>query len=153
MCLQCVTNPWYYGTPFPGWMLMRARRADSLGEMAVRDWGLVQCNDPSIIFKTTPFLYEDEDQLWDSVDSFDQEIACHPVIGYELIHAFKQVPPIYRIKRLYVKYRILGCGMSTQLYLYLADFIANSHPFVEEDPFPNNNAHSEHDYHFDPKEP
>ena len=36
MCLQCVTNPYYYGSPFPGWYLIRARRSACGKEMGVK---------------------------------------------------------------------------------------------------------------------
>lgn len=154
MCLQCTTNPWYFdGEVLPGYWLIRARRG-YFDEMEPKDWGLVKCNDPSLIFKTTPYLYDDLDTLWEKYDSFYDEWYCSPDLGYDIISAFKQIKPDFRLKRLFVKYgEYYSRNIMMQLYIYLADFIQRATVYTEQDAFPNSDDCSPTDYTYNPKEP
>ena len=151
MCLTCMMDPWYFGEVMPGFYLIRGRR-EYFDEAKIKDWGLQVCNDPDILFETTPYLYDVEDLLDKKIEQFRQEMYCSPDLGYEIIKAFKQVPCTYRLKRLFVKYggynryRIMD-----QLYIYLADYVQNAIPTVDEFPFGENGF--KYDYDFDPKLP
>ena len=58
------------------------------------------------------------------------------------------------MKRLFVKYGEFDKrNIMMQLYIYMADFIANSTPDSDRDGFPENDKYFEHNYKFDPKEP
>lgn len=150
MCTQCLVNPFYYGEVMPGWFLIRARRASS--DMDVKDWGLVECNDPSIVFSTTPYIPASGFSVAE-IEKFSDELVCDPSTGYRLIAAFKQVKPIFRVLRLYSKH--MAFRLEDRLFLYLADYIKNSTPETDSDPFPqlDNESTIAHDYTFDPKEP
>lgn len=148
-----MVNPLYYGEVLPGFFLIRARR-QYFDEMYPKEWGLVICNGPSLIWKTTPYLYEDVKQLDEATDSFQDEFYCSPILGHKIIESFKSIPCSYRMKKLFVKYGEFDKkNVMMQLYIYMADFIANSTPDFDKDAFPNNDNCFEHDYKFDPKEP
>ena len=152
MCLTCMMDTWYFGEVMPGFHLIRGRR-EYFDEAKIKDWGLQVCNDPDIIFETTPYLYNNEDVFYENCEKFRQELYCSPDLGYEIIKAFKQVPCTYRLKRLFVKYGKFGdrYRIMTQLYIYLAEFIQNATPIVDEFPFGENGF--KYDYNFDPKLP
>lgn len=54
MCEQCVADTKNYCEPIPGWLLVRAQKDGNY--MKKDDWGLVECNDPTFLFKTTPWI-------------------------------------------------------------------------------------------------
>jgi len=54
MCEQCCAQADGWGEFLSGWFLCRANKDGH--EMSVGDWGLVECNDPTFIFRTTPVL-------------------------------------------------------------------------------------------------
>jgi hypothetical protein len=146
MCLQCSVNPFYFTDVLPGWDLIRARRNDD--EMKMKEWGLVQCNDPSIIFKTTPILYEDNEQLDKAIEEFSNELICEPYIGFKLCSAFNKIE---HDEDLFDKY--IAFGFNEKFYVYLADFIQKANPTLDTDPFPHLDAICDHDYEYDPKKP
>lgn len=149
MCLQCLTNPFYYGEVLPTWYLIRARRHAE--EMRPKDWGLLQCNDPSIIFSTTPYIYKSEDLLDEAINAFSAELICSPAIGYALCVAYEKFPKPFALRRLFAKYH--AYSFTSQLYIVLAEHIRNTTPFTEPDEFPNNDQFWVTDYVFDPKLP
>lgn len=107
MCEQCLTNPVFFGEPIPGFILARARRQGN--DWNIGDWGLIECNDPSIYFSNTPTpnpcwgMTDDEEEAWsESVDKTSPEYIrwrtwpgafserfedCGPNLGYRLIKA------------------------------------------------------------------
>jgi hypothetical protein len=150
MCLQCLTNPLFFGEVLPGWSLFRARR-EAPGEMEVGDWGLVRMDDPDIIFKTMPMLdplegldtedyNEDIKQLVreyeDRVERFYFETFCPMRIGYLLIEAAKKV----------------GFDEEGDLFFHawlfdhIAKHIEKTEPFIERDPYPESDNERKHDY-------
>ena len=54
MCEQCLTNIWNFGEVLPELWVVRARRDGEI--MEAGDWGLVLCNDPSIVWEKTPLV-------------------------------------------------------------------------------------------------
>jgi hypothetical protein len=153
MCTTCFVNPFFYGEVLPGFFLIRARR-QYFDEMYPKEWGLVVCNGPSLIWKTTPYLYDDENLLDKAMDAFQDEFYCTPELGYMIISSFKEVYCTFRMKRLFVKYgQFYKRRILAQLYIYMADYIANSIPEIDVDQFPDNDKCFEHNYEFDPKEP
>lgn len=52
MCEQCLTWPISFGNPLPGFRLMRARRDGHTWKRG--EWALIECNDPTYTWKTTP---------------------------------------------------------------------------------------------------
>lgn len=96
MCLQCVTKAVSYGEVFPGFHLMKAMNTDYPDNPTWKEgqWGLVECNDPSIYF-TKPFMKDvPEDDSNDVFLNFletgqetDQDILAvnDPRIAYRLI--------------------------------------------------------------------
>jgi len=87
MCMQCQCATASFGEVLPGFYLVRARR-DEYGKdddsMKTKDWGLVQSNDPCIIWQETPVLGR---SYW----NFYTELYCSPDIGHKLIEAIRQV--------------------------------------------------------------
>jgi hypothetical protein len=110
MCEQCNADAVSFGEPIPGWFLMRARR-DGI-EWKQGDWGLVQSNDPSVTWTTTPtpsglFGIEDEAEqeawfeanrdtpayarVWQDVPTdFQEAFRVTPDLGYDLVTAAKE---------------------------------------------------------------
>lgn len=105
MCEQCLTNAVWFGQPIPGFSLARARRQGN--DWNIGDWGLIECNDPSITWSVTPTpsptwgMTDDEEDAWyDNTDrnseewkrgtsfpyAFSQHFEdCGPNLGYRLI--------------------------------------------------------------------
>lgn len=152
MCTQCLVNPFYYGEIAPDWFLIRARREESGDRgMQIGDWGLVEVNDPSIVFKTTPFVYADVAKLDKAMDAFEDELFTDIYTGYRFYSALQKVKFTISSKRLMVKHRCYN--FNDKLYMYLADYIANSTPVLEQDPFPHIDQTVKHDYSFNPRLP
>jgi hypothetical protein len=59
MCEQCVANAHAWIDILPGWWLVRAHKDGN--EMRAGQWGLMHCNDPSLILATDPRTAEHED--------------------------------------------------------------------------------------------
>ena len=93
MCLQCLTDPYYYGEVFPGWSLMRARR-QYFTEMKIKEWGLIECNDPTFYFMTTPQLLEDEDKEWILARNFSEELSGSLSECKRLVDSFVTTPEV-----------------------------------------------------------
>jgi hypothetical protein len=150
MCTQCIVNPFYYGDIAPGWFLIRARREET-GVMEIGDWGLVECDNPNIVFKTTPFIYADKEKLFDAIGNFSGEMFTDIEAGYRLYSAMEKVKININSRRLMVKYHCFG--FNSRFYMYLADYIANSNPETSSDPFPDSDKFVKHDYSFNPRLP
>jgi len=158
MCTQCIVNPLYFGEVLPGWYLIRARR-EAPNEMDVGDWGLLRCNDPDVVFKTTPMKDpdpSDEDgtkdpesstisdpnllkEFYNRVDKFSDEFYCSPYIGYLLVEAGIRVGYNHENDGSFIDW----------LFSYLGEYIDKTEPTVEEDCFPHLDAVSKHDYSLD----
>ena len=59
MCEQCVANAHGWIEILPGWQLCRAHKNGN--DMKAGQWGLLTCNDPSLILVTDPRTNEHED--------------------------------------------------------------------------------------------
>ena len=152
MCTQCLVNPFYYGEIAPGWFLIRARRNENDKDgMKIGDWGLVECNGPSIVFKTTPFVYADERKLDIAIEKFSDELYTDVRTGYRLYEALNKVKIPISAKRFMVKHNCFN--FEEKFYMYLADYIEKSNPVLEQDPFPNLDDLIEHDYEMNPRLP
>jgi len=55
MCQQCTTKAESYGEFLPKWFLMRATK-EGEEDWPKGHWGLVECNDPTFVFKQTPII-------------------------------------------------------------------------------------------------
>ena len=151
MCEQCEVNPLYFGDPLPGWLLIRARRES---EMKVGQWGLVQCNDPTFVWTTTPAaspifgMSDSEIEAYEKVNGFcdewaavgddfiDSLVHCGPMDGYRIVDACMQVG-----------YDSLVHGdVIVWLFSYLGKWITENEPTTEEDPFPHLDEMCPHDY-------
>ncbi len=128
MCTQCVVDPLYYGEFAPGWFLIRATKPDE-GIMEADDWGLVECNNPSVVFSTTPIVYEDLDMTYNRYVEFWDELFMQPSTGYRLYSAMINVKIPFRVKRQWIKNFVTT--FEYRFYYYLADFIKNSIPVKE----------------------
>jgi hypothetical protein len=115
MCEQCLTNPISFGEPMPGFFLKRARRDGN--DWKQGEWGLIECNDPSYRWCTTPTpdstwgMTDDEEEAWfenadksspeyrraievlsDSENDFYAAFkVCSPLSGYDLVKAAIEV--------------------------------------------------------------
>ncbi len=133
MCTQCVVNPIYYGEIAPGWWLMRARKDEGgLDGMKAGEWGIVECNDPTIVFDVTPVVYNDADQTWELYYKFYYNFMFAPSIGHKFYTAMEKVKIPFRVKRQWVKNSIYG--FEQQFYYYLADFIKTATLDYDGDP-------------------
>lgn len=149
MCEQCLVNPLNFGEPMPGWFLIRARREN---DMKVGQWGLVEANDPTFVWTTTPKLQPnfqmtiDEEEAfsietgwhidYDIFGDFHDAFDCSPNIGYKLVKscmAVGYIPDVHYDVREW-------------LFSYLALWIHNNEPTVDADPFPHLDETCPHDY-------
>jgi hypothetical protein len=138
MCEQCLVNPLYFGEVFPGWFLIRARRDGDL--MKVGDWGLLECNDPSIIWSVTPIIKEPDSLTIAEFDArftvFCDELYVPPLIGYRLVKSVVDAG-IFQ----------MGNGnFNISLFEHLAKWINNHDPLKGVDSFPHMDASRNHDY-------
>lgn len=142
MCTQCVVNPIYYGEVAPGWWLIRARK-DEVGDdgMKVGDWGLVECNDPSIVFSVTPVVYDNDTDTYNTYTEFFYNFMFAPSVGYRLYKSMENVTVPFRVKRQWIK--DMAYSFEERFYYYLADFIKTATLDYDGDP------HCD----FDPREP
>lgn len=120
MCEQCLTWPISFGEPLRGFWLLRARRDGN--DWKKGEWGLVQCNDPTFIWKTTPVV--GSDKVFPYTDEFANAFDCPPTVGHALVTA--------AVERGYK----LDTPFLSWLYFYLADWIAKTPYTEEDDPLP-----------------
>lgn len=100
MCEQCTAKTVDYGSPLPGWYLVRATVDGWF--MKKDQWGLVRQNDPDFCWNPTPIpdpykgLDEDDDcnlsrfldkDFLKGYEEFWPELQASPKAGYELIVA------------------------------------------------------------------
>lgn len=126
MCEQCLVNPISFGSPLEGYTLMRARRTGN--DWAKGEWALIECNDPTFTWWTTPVLgkkpYSKE---------FDNAFNCDPISGHNLYEAC-------------VKAGFEGGWITNWLYQYLAEWIDKAEITEEGDPFPHLEAQNPSDF-------
>lgn len=85
MCEQCSAKTVLYGELLTGWYLVRATQ-DGL-YMKKDEWGLVECNDPTFSFMTTPVI--------DPFDGMsDEEINKVPIDEF-----FKKHDPFVEVSK------------------------------------------------------
>lgn len=133
MCTQCVVNPIYYGEIAPGWFLMRARK-DEYGSDGMRagEWGIVECNDPTIVFDVTPIVYTNSEQTWETYYKFYYNFMFAPSVGYKFYNAVNSANIPFRVRRQWLREGIYG--FEQRLYYYLADFIKTAELDYGDDP-------------------
>lgn len=73
MCEQCLTNPIYFGEPLPGLYLARARRDGN--DWKKREWGLIEINDPSFVWTSTPTVNPCFGMDLDEIEAY---VEAHP---------------------------------------------------------------------------
>ncbi len=130
MCLQCLTHPWYYGEIAPGFTLARSTKENS--DWGVGEWGLIECNDPSVVFKHTPYL---ESYSRGDLGDFYEAFRLPMGLSSRLLSALNSVQYSFAVRRLWVKH--LAHSVEDRLYIYLAEFIKDSSPTQDVDPFPH----------------
>jgi len=121
MCEQCLVNPLEFGEVFPGFWLMRARRDGDSWKKG--QWGLVECNDPTYVWYSTPGSTE---KLWDYPDEFPQAFDADPVSGYRLVKA-----------AMTKGYDPDEGGFMPWLWAYLSEYIQMAEVKEGGDPFPS----------------
>lgn len=123
--------------------------------MKVGDWGLVRCNDPAVVWSTTPRINpvkgmtEEEEEIYFAVEGrwkthheraeeFEQSCLRDLSIGecYDLVAACVDVG--YRRKE--------DGNPVVWLFDYLGDWIAKTEPTTDDDPFPYLDEQMPHDY-------
>lgn len=147
MCEQCLTWPVSFGSPLPGYTLMRARRNGN--DWLQGEWGLVECNDPTYIWKATPtpnpvfgMTDEEEEAFLQSIpedskeykranaycapDDFESAIWNSPLHGYRLVSA--------AIKR---GYDPKDYNFARWLFDYLGEWLKTAPMEDEGDAFPS----------------
>lgn len=160
MCMQCYVNPYYFYDIMPGWTLIRARRAyglpnDDDGHMKLGDWGLLQSNDPSVVWSPTPQnvpywynSYELRNDAFEEYYTFNPDDAQNNNVPEEFRDALDWLDPVASYSL--VKSAIgLGFELDKEnfcqwLWDYLGYYINNNDPVVESDAFPSMNAVNEH---------
>jgi len=148
MCEQCLTWPISFGQPIPGYTLMRARRDGN--EWMKGEWGLIECNDPTFVWKSTPTptlaygmtveeeaaLLESLDpespeyaraDLWLPPDDFVDGLTGNAVDSYKLVRA--AVEKGYDIEK--------DGNFYLWFFDYLGEWIKNADMVDEGDAFPN----------------
>ena len=123
MCEQCLTWPVSFGQPLEGFTLMRARRQGN--DWRKGYWGLVECNDPTFMWKSTPIPLSEDDMPYGYPDEFATALICDPNSGYRLVAACMEK----------------GYNQTTSLYSWLFDYLGRwllTAPMTDEgDAFPN----------------
>lgn len=122
MCVQCTAETVNYGEFAPGWYLVRATKTDP-DSMDAGDWGLVECNDPAIIFSTDLTIGND---VYSQFGSFRDEMWADIPVGYRLYNALQQVKYPYAVKRKWVEYWTYS--FETRLFIYLSWFANQNQP-------------------------
>lgn len=84
MCEQCLTNAISFGEVLPGYFLMRARRNGI--DWKQGEWGLVEANDPTFTWVSTPTTANCDDVIGPP-DDFYEAFDCTPREGYALTMA------------------------------------------------------------------
>lgn len=148
MCEQCLTWPVSFGQPLPGYTLMRARRDGN--EWMKGEWALIECNDPTFRWKTTPtpnpaygmdaleeaaFLERLEPgseeyarvEMWFPPDAFVEGITTGTVVdSYKLVKA--AIEKGYDIEE--------DGNFYSWFFDYLGEWIKNAEMVDEGDAFP-----------------
>lgn len=163
MCEQCVVIPYHYGEVFPGVHLIRARRETPTSEMGLYEWGLLNVNDPFVIFRTTPVLptSDEDEEVVERFDKFKDEF--NSTIGlddmFKLYENFR-VDFISECEKnwdegVFKDFPITMMFEKTLCYIYMkiADFIKTSQAEPEDDTFPHINSKEgvKIDLDYDPK--
>ena len=125
MCEQCLTHCITFGEVLPGFHLMRARRDGN--EWKKGQWGLIEINDPTVVWYTTPVHHADITDYFDIPEEFLNAFKCYPVTGFRMVSAAKQVG--YEPRR--------DGFFEYWLYERLAKHIAENDFRVDDDPLPN----------------
>lgn len=123
MCEQCLTNPISFGEIIPGFFLMRARRDGY--DWKKGEWGLVEANDPTFIFRITPQINDDVDPI-DLIEFRNEFYGCYPDTGYAFCNACKDAGWDSQKMNVY-----------DWFYNHIAQYIVNTPYKVVGDPFPN----------------
>ncbi len=105
MCLQCNSLPVYFGKPFPGWTLARARAHDE--QWPIGWWGLFRINDPEFVWELTPtpsptwgMSEEQTDAFWERAEwggvaqaDADRDDWYRWPVGEAFLEAFASTDP------------------------------------------------------------
>lgn len=84
MCEQCTADTIFFGSPLPGWFLVRATRDGWF--MKKDDWGLVRSNDPDFYWQATP--------LPDPYKGFtDEEVNASKILDKDFLKAYEEFWP------------------------------------------------------------
>jgi hypothetical protein len=112
---------------------MRARKDEDGSEgMRVGEWGLVECNDPTIVFDVTPIVYDDPDQTWELYYKFYYNFMFAPSVGYKFYNAVNSVDIPFRVRRQWLRNCVYG--FEQRFYYYLADYIKHATLDYGDDP-------------------
>ncbi len=88
MCEQCVANAHVWIDILPGWWLVRAHKDGN--EMKAGQWGLLHCNDPSLILTTDPRTNEHDRRCASEVfTGIRGQVPSH--VWFKILDAAKSV--------------------------------------------------------------
>lgn len=146
MCDQCLTWPVSFGSPLPGYTLMRARRDGC--DWKRGEWGLIECNDPTFRWKSTPtpnptfgMTDEQENDFFETYEKgtpeyaraslrapedFREAVYGFPLEGFRLVTA--------AVER---GYNPENAGFESWLFDYLGEWLKTAPMEDEGDAFPN----------------
>jgi hypothetical protein len=79
MCDQCLCNPIYFNQPIKGFTLARARKSGI--DWKKGQWALIECNDPTYTWYTTPVIGKD------FTEEFQTAFYSQPESGHKLVDA------------------------------------------------------------------
>lgn len=101
MCEQCCTDAISFHNVLEGWTMIQARR-DSGHMMKAKQFGLLRCNDPDIVWDECPEpdptdgipdeeVTDEQHDLWNKwmkkVQTFHTNLKMEPSVAHELVEA------------------------------------------------------------------
>lgn len=135
MCEQCLVNPLYFGEVLPGYILIRARRKSEYIE--VGDWGLVEANDPTYVWKSIPYKKTAKDRIFCAPSDFSDCFYGSPQQGFKLITAARQAG--------YSEGLEYFVNFESWFFDYLARWIETHEAELYDDAFPHLDEYMPHD--------
>lgn len=146
MCEQCMVNPLYFGEVIPGWTLIRARRSN---EMKVGDWGLVQINDPTLVWSSNLTWPEDYDEVLSNppADFIEALDSAHYLEIVDLTVAALEAGFDSRVASdPETNLPVHSMHLDNWLWNRMIEHLKTAEASTDDDPFPHLDAMAEHNY-------